>query len=51
VREKKTRFRDVDHDDSIGIANKDARGSDIGARRDVSDMSQADIDGMPKAGA
>jgi hypothetical protein len=38
VREKNTRLRDVDQPESIGIANKDARGSDRGARRDDNDI-------------
>jgi hypothetical protein len=38
ARERKTRFRDVDHEDSIGIASRDANGTVKGARRDVRDM-------------
>lgn len=49
VKEKNTRFRDVLQDDSIGIAKSEASGSDIGARRDVSDMAQAGMARMPKA--
>jgi hypothetical protein len=41
VNEKKTRLRDVDQPDNIGIANKEARGSDMGARRDDSDIFSA----------
>jgi hypothetical protein len=38
ARLRKTRFRDVDHDESIGMARRDARGTVKGARRDVNDM-------------
>ena len=38
VREKKTRFRDVDQEDSIGIAKRDASGRVIGARREERDI-------------
>jgi hypothetical protein len=50
VKEKKTRFKDVLHDDSIGIANSEANGREMGARRDVSDIAQVVIDsGMIRA--
>jgi hypothetical protein len=39
VREKKIRFKDVDQDDSIGIANSEAIGSVTGARNDVNAAS------------
>lgn len=35
VKEKKMRFKDVDQDESIGIANNEATGSVTGARNDV----------------
>jgi hypothetical protein len=38
VREKKTRLRDVDQLDNIGIAKREASGRDIGARRDDRDI-------------
>lgn len=38
ARERNTRFRDVDHDDSMGIARMEASGTVKGARRDVSDI-------------
>jgi hypothetical protein len=38
VREKKTRFRDVDQEESMGIAKREARGRVIGERRVVRDI-------------
>lgn len=38
ARERKTRLSDVDHDDSMGIARREANGTVKGARRDVSDI-------------
>jgi len=38
VRLKKTRLRDVDHDESIGMAKREARGRVNGARSADSDM-------------
>lgn len=38
VKLKKTRLRDVDHDESIGIANNDASGRLIGTSSDDSDI-------------
>lgn len=38
ARERKTRFRDVDQELSMGIARREARGTVKGARRDVRDM-------------
>jgi hypothetical protein len=51
VREKKTRFKDVLHDESIGIAKSEASGKEMGARRDVSDIAQVVIDRTPGVGA
>jgi hypothetical protein len=39
VREKKTRLREVDQLDSIGMAKMEASGREIGARRDASDIA------------
>jgi hypothetical protein len=38
ARERNTRLRDVDHDDSMGIARSEARGTVKGAKSDVNDM-------------
>lgn len=40
VSEKKTRFMEVDQEESIGIAKSDANGRVIGARRPESDISE-----------
>jgi hypothetical protein len=39
ARERKTRLRDVDHDESIGIARREARGAAKGVRRAVKDIA------------
>jgi hypothetical protein len=38
VREKKTRFRDVVHEDRKGIAKREAKGRDSGVRRLLRDI-------------
>jgi hypothetical protein len=38
VREKKTRLRDVDQEDSMGIAKREAKGRERGARRAERDI-------------
>jgi hypothetical protein len=38
ARERKTRFRDVDHDESMGIARREAIGTVKGVKRDINDM-------------
>jgi hypothetical protein len=38
ARERKTRFRDVDHEESMGIARREANGTVKGAKSDVKDM-------------
>lgn len=42
ARLRKTRLRDVDHDESIGMARSEASGTVKGARRDVRDISGED---------
>jgi hypothetical protein len=44
VREKKTRLRDVDQEDSMGIAKREAKGRERGARRAESDMANCCCD-------
>jgi hypothetical protein len=36
--ERKTRFRDVDHEESMGIARREANGTVKGAKSDVKDI-------------
>jgi hypothetical protein len=36
--ERKMRLRDVDHEESMGMARREAKGTVKGARRDVNDM-------------
>jgi hypothetical protein len=36
--ERNTRFSDVDHEESMGMARREASGTVKGARRDVNDM-------------
>lgn len=38
ARERKMRLRDVDQEESMGMARREARGTVKGARRDVNDM-------------
>ena len=38
ARERKTRLREVDQEESMGIARSEARGTVKGARRDVRDI-------------
>jgi hypothetical protein len=39
VREKKTRLREVDQPDSMGIAKMEASGREMGARSDARDIA------------
>ena len=38
AKERKTRLRDVDQEESIGMASREANGTVRGARRDVRDI-------------
>jgi hypothetical protein len=38
ARERNTRLSDVDHDDNMGMARRDARGTVKGVKRDINDM-------------
>jgi hypothetical protein len=44
ARERKTRLRDVDHDESMGIARREARGAANGVRRAVRDIAIQSLD-------
>jgi hypothetical protein len=47
ARDRKTRLSEVDHDDSIGMASNEARGTVKGARSDVNDIVSNTFASLP----